>query len=57
MNHSGSTEDANSTMKKETHRPTLEGFSLARVVDDVVRQLRLKKVPIKRWAAFVHVGI
>ena len=39
-------------------KPTLASFSLARVVDDIARHLRLvKKVPAERWATFVHVGI
>ena len=38
--------------------PTLASLSLARVVDNVTRHLRLeKKVKAERWATFVHVGI
>ncbi len=60
-----STSDSSSTEAPERKgpcteepHPTLIGFSLARVVDDITRDLRLvKKVPAKRWATFVHVGI
>ena len=37
--------------------PNLGTFSLARVTDDIVRDLRSKDVPAERWATFVHVGI
>ena len=37
---------------------TLEGFSLAMVVDDISYHLRVtEKQPASRWATFVHIGI
>lgn len=38
--------------------PNLSTFprTLARVVDDVVRDMRAKGVSVDRWAAFVHIG-
>ena len=37
--------------------PNLATFCLARVVDDIVRDMRKRGVPAKRWATFVHVGV
>ncbi|KAJ3482637.1 hypothetical protein NLI96_g6852 [Meripilus lineatus] len=36
---------------------TLATFSLARVVDDLAREMRRNKVPAERWATFVHIGV
>lgn len=35
----------------------LSDFSLAHIVDDIVRGLRKAKMPASRWATFVHIGV
>lgn len=40
------------------HDDTISTFSLAKVVDEIARDLRVvKKVPAERWATFVHIGV
>lgn len=35
-----------------------QDFSLAQIVDEIARDLRTnRKLPIARWATFVHVGV